>query len=195
MAGLGPTPVVLQVVDPPRRERARVLGLVAGSPDGGGLATALVEGAVIDAEIHATVVGVLRQCGDAVGKSIGIGAQVAVWVASGGRPSGVEVDVAVSGVAHPRGHHGVDGVPHGSLGQHDARVPRIPPHRRRPRCRGFRCRRGAGGQHANAQEHAAQSTHAAIVTPVPGSVGRDLPPSECRNSADLRPPPHTANRH
>ncbi len=105
------------------------------STDPGILPAALVERAVVDPQQQAAVVRVPGQRGDAVREAVRVGPQRAVSAADRRRPTGVQVDVAVSGIAHARGDHRVDGLAHALLGQRDAGVPGVPAQRRRLRLR------------------------------------------------------------
>ena len=99
---LRPAPVVLEVVDTPIRERLRIDAFVAGPADARILPAALVERAVVDTQVHVSIVGVAGERGYPVREAGGVCLQLAVVVAGGCRPACVEVDIAVAGVSQAR---------------------------------------------------------------------------------------------
>ena len=152
--------VVLHVVDAPRRERRRVLGLVpvaAGEAGARGRA-----GVLVDAELEPQAVDVVGDRLDPVREARGVGDQVPGGVAAPGHPAVVDVDVVVPGRLHPVGDHLLGGLLD-QLRVHAAvhRVPVVPAHRRRQR-EPVVLRGGAGGgpgergraRHGRDQQHA-----------------------------------------
>jgi hemerythrin-like domain-containing protein len=137
-------PVVFEVVDAPCRKRPRVGVLVSRTRDPGILTAALVVRAGVQAQQHPAVVNVASQRRDAVRKRVGIGTQSVVGSARRCRPTCVEIDKAMAGVAHARRHHRVGSGLDRFFGQRNAGVPRVPAHRRREPlpCAGIGCASG-----------------------------------------------------
>ena len=125
----GAAPVVLQIIDAPRRPRFGVLCLMrvaafitrAGPRPRRG----------IDPQLQALAVDVIRECLHV--RELIVGLNVPVRIACP-FPRIVDVDVHVAGILHPARHHGVGDLTH-NLVAHGAPefVPTVPAHGRRTR--------------------------------------------------------------
>src|SRR6185312_6683153 len=141
-----PAIVVLQIVDPPRREGIGVLGFVALSA---GLARArLGRRALVNAQLEALAVNVGGERRDAARELRSVPLKVSTGVTPA-HPAVVDVDVLVSDGGHAARNEGVgDALDQGLAGAASEGVPRVPAHGRR--CADRRRARTASGTRRSA---------------------------------------------